>query len=76
MLAGSRCMANAPRKSKAVTPPKSRPTSSQTARDSNSVWADRWVTIQWALVGVAVVGLVVLAVYLSRGQDTSTVHGR
>jgi hypothetical protein len=69
-------MANEPRKSKAVTAPKSRPTSSQTSGDSNSFWADHWITIQWALVGVAAVGLVVLAFYLSGGQDTTTVHGR
>jgi hypothetical protein len=69
-------MANASRKSKAVTPPKSRPTSSQTAGDWNSVWQDRWITIQWALVGVAAVGLVVLAFYLSGGQDTTPVHNR
>jgi hypothetical protein len=69
-------MANASSNSKAVTPPKSRPTSSQTAGDSNSVWQDRWITIQWALVGVAAVGLVVLAFYLSGGQDTTPVHSR
>lgn len=69
-------MANTSRKPKAVTPPKSRPTSSQTSENSNSVRADRWIRIQWALVGVAAVGLVVLAFYLSGGQDTTTVHGR
>jgi hypothetical protein len=69
-------MANAPRKSKALTPPKSGPTSAQSAGYSNSVWADRWITIQWALVGVAAVGLVVLAFYLSGGQDITGVHGR
>jgi len=68
-------MTNTSRKSKAVTAPKSRPTPSQTAGDSNSVWQDRWITIQWGLVGVAVVGLVVLAFYLG-GGDTTPVHGR
>ena len=40
-----------------------------------SPWADRWITIQWALLGVAAVGLVVLALYFSRGQDTTPLHG-
>lgn len=69
-------MASADRKSRAVTPPKSRPTSSQTSGGSNSFWADHWITIQWALVGVAAIGLVVLAFYLSGGQGITTVHGR
>lgn len=69
-------MANTSSKSKAVTSPKSRPTSSQTSKNSNSVWDDHWITIQWALVGVAAVGLVVLAFYLSGGQDTTPLHSR
>jgi len=68
-------MTNTSRKSRAVTAPKGRPTSSQTG-DSNSLWADRWVTIQWALLGVAAIGVVVVAFYLSGGQDTPPVHSR
>lgn len=59
-----------------MTAPKSRPTSSQTSSHSNSVWQDRWITIQWGLIGVAAVGLVVLAFYLSGGQDITPVHSR
>lgn len=43
---------------------------------STSAWADRWITIQWVLLGAAAVGVVVVAFYLSKGQDTTPVHGR
>ena len=67
-------MTKTSRKPQAVTTPKGRPTSSQ--GDSNREWADRWVTIQWTLLGVAAIGLVVVAFYLSGGQDTPPVHSR
>jgi len=69
-------MANASRKSRAVTPPKGRPTTTQTPTSSDSAWAGRWITIQWALVGVGAIGLVVLAFIVSRGQDPTPLHGR
>ncbi len=43
---------------------------------SPSAWADRWITIQWVLLGVAAAGVVVVAFYLSKGGDTTLVHGR
>jgi DNA-binding transcriptional MerR regulator len=69
-------MTNASSKSQAMTPPKGRPTSSQSPDNADSAWADRWITIQWTLVAVGAVGLVVLAFVLSRGSDTTPLHTR
>jgi formate-dependent nitrite reductase membrane component NrfD len=69
-------MARTTHNPKSSTPPKGRPTSRRSADHSTSPWADRWIAIQWILVGVAVVGVVAIAFYLNQGQDTSTVHGR
>ncbi|MDX2380973.1 MAG: hypothetical protein QNM02_14570 [Acidimicrobiia bacterium] len=68
-------MPNTPRNSKGSTTPKGRPTARQGTSDALSPWADRWVTIQWALLGLAAVGAVVIAFILTDGQETGPLHG-
>jgi hypothetical protein len=69
-------MANTQRNSNASTPAKGRATARQGSGDAASRWADRWITIQWTLLGLAAVAAVVVAFYLTDGQETVPVHGR
>jgi hypothetical protein len=59
--------------SKALTPPKGRAT--PTRDREPSAWADRWVTLQWAALGLLVVAVVVVAIYIGADQEPRPLHG-